>query len=250
MDRLTGTADFLRLVDFLMDRAGGAASDKGRKEEDRTTWYLDTRTHEFRRAGFILRVRREISKSGDPKYKLTLKHRNRDRYLAGAPTKIVRGEDRKFEQDIVPPFRGVYSLSASEKTKADLTLKRVKDVAAFFPHIADIGIDGGTKLHVVSGFKAAEIADKARIFLFGDDEVKACVSFWYFDQAREGAPLIVEFSFDYDALKPKEFGEAVLEEFPRNAVVASRTVFEALQRQSGWVNRDATTKTAYAYGGL
>lgn len=96
------------------------------KEENKKTYYLDTVSQELRHNGFIVRVREE-EKKGKKEYKLTLKYRSSDRYLAASQDLSVAELDilalkktpkEKFEEDILPPFSSKFSRSislASEK---------------------------------------------------------------------------------------------------------------------------------------
>ncbi len=83
----------------------GALFKEDRKDKKRNVWYQDTRTHDIRNAGFLLRVREEKK----DEYNITLKNRHPDRYLAAQYdlSKPLQQGDMilnkfKFEEDIMP----------------------------------------------------------------------------------------------------------------------------------------------------
>jgi hypothetical protein len=81
-------------------------------------------------------------------------------------------------------------------------------------------------------------------------EVKCCLSFWFLQEVTEDTaelPLVAEFSFDYDLPNRGKIKPTALEQFPVATVQQTNRFFQALQRQEGWINLKATTKTAYAY---
>ncbi len=213
--------------------------------EEQMTWrrrwtsYLDTPDRSLRAAGFSLRLRRDDE--GKRPYKLTLKQRSPDRYLAAAaPTDSPKKRaEPKFEEDLLPPFASRFSRSTSIRRKSDPELTRTGDLAPFFPDLQP----EPSPLEVVSGLRAREVVLWLGRLHFGDadrTEVKTCMSFWFADEAEQGAPLVGELSFDYDGGEPAEV-------FPLEVVRGCHRLFRSLQEQP-WFDPEGTTKTAFAYG--
>ncbi|MFV1985291.1 MAG: hypothetical protein ACC657_17215 [Thiohalomonadales bacterium] len=86
----------------------------------------------------------------------------------------------------------------------------------------------------VGNFKVGEGGNKIKI--------KCCFSFWYLTGKADMYPLAVEFSFDYDRSKEKDFLLHVCE--------TAKCIFSTLQKQDGWADLGGTTKTAFAYSGF
>jgi hypothetical protein len=251
-NRASGSDAFLQLVKFIVvDKEGGeyveqGEIDKKKIEKERTTWYLDTREMGFRQRGFILRVREE--KLDD--FELNLKYRGPDRYVAAVQdvSAAVKAKSDKFEEDVLPPFRGQFSRSATVETNKVPEPPDVERAAEVFPGLGALGIPGSTKVEVANGFKAFEVVRRIGGFqIGGGPTIKMSLSFWYLREKREGFPMVGEFSFDYDAL---ETGAGDLEQFPLETVKLAERVFRALQLQAGWLDLEGTTKSAFAVSGL
>ncbi|NJO17517.1 MAG: hypothetical protein HC877_17795 [Thioploca sp.] len=102
-------------------------------------------------------------------------------------------------------------------------------------------------MQIVNDFKAHEIACRLGYIDFdnGQTKIKAMLNFWYLDK-KDRFPLIVEFSFGYDALTNRAVPEQ-LEQFPIEVIEKTYLWFNTLNRQVGWVSQSAMTKTNYAY---
>lgn len=279
-DRDEGSQAFWNLVKFLADKSGGTiinepdASLDGRlkQEEKRKTYYLDTKGMNLRQHSFSLRIREEAA--GDKRFQINLKCRASDRYFAATRnlSTTLSGAKGKFEEDIMPPFSSKFSISSTIKTDSLPELSRISDLQVIFPGLESLNLPVNLPLEIVSDFTAHEVVRKIGIFQFGDpSEVKASLSFWYLLENETDWPLVAEFSFDYDRLKPanedKNQGEKKqeqakketekdkkednrLEEYPVSVVQGTSKFFASLQNQSGWVNLTATTKTAFALDSL
>ena len=238
--RRKGTTALRDLVRRLAQGLGADLEDQD-EEEIRRTFYLDTAAFQLRRAGYALRVRFE---EAEGKFKIALKHRDPDRYLAASKhLSSPRPDDRKkFEEDILPPFRSVFSQSNSLKLKDLPKLEDLKDAEILFPGLGALGLPGKTELVRVNGFEAHEVFCKLCKVKFGKKpKVKVGLSFWYLTP-EDRWPLIAECAFDYDA----DNGD----DFPIHVVEGATRLFRALQGQPGWFNFDATTKTRYVYEGI
>lgn len=254
-DREAGSKAFWNLVEFLVKKQGGQVEDKQNKqkhEETRKTWYLDTNGSSLRQQGFVLRVRSE----GDEKekYKITLKYRSPDRYLSASQNMSTSAEGKtktKFEEDIIPQFTSKFSHSTSVYADKLPDLGDLKKVANLFPGLKKMPFDEGMEVTIVNGFKAREIFRKVAKLKFEEEPiVKAGLNFWYLLGEADEIPLVGEFSFDYGLLKNGINEKDKLEQFPVPVVAGANNLFQALQKQVGWINFNATTKTAYAYDGF
>ena len=248
-----GCIAFTKLLSFLITQKfdGRITNDQtGKDEEIRLTYYLDTKDSALRREGLVLRVREEEN----DKFKTTLKCRTSDRYIASAlDVTSPRQKERKFEEDIVPPFVSKFSHSSSIKNGSLPDLSTIDKVAELFPGLKNLSLDGTLPVNVVNGFKAFEVVRKTGIFRFGQDDldVKSNLSFWYFQGKEDTWPLVGEFSFDYDISdQVKEATsrakQAILEEYPKQTVEGSNRLFAALQSHAGWFNFNIINKTAFA----
>jgi hypothetical protein len=212
----------------------------------------------FRRRGYVIRLREE-SDNGSRKYKLTLKYRAADRYVSSSIDVSTTSDalskygekniDTKFEEDIIPPFISKFSHSTSIEMDEEPRLDTVVDVMGIFPGLANLNISKNNPIQTVNNFKAHEIKRELGKIKFGEKpRVKPCLSFWYLLGEESEIPLVAEFSFDYDVLENGyDARDCLLEQFPRHVVEATNIFFTTLQKQSDWINLNATTKTAYAY---
>lgn len=243
-NRERDAVDFWHLLEFLLTKQGGEVVKEQHSEEERLTWYLDTPEFALRQRGFVLRVREE-SKDGDKRYKTTLKYRSGDRYLAAAQNVASSEEGKfKFEEDILPPFQSKFSHSNSVKSKKVPKLTKMGKVIDLFPGLETLKIDKDTSIKKVNKFTAHETFRKVAQVKFSQEPVvKLGLSFWYLLGKKGELPLVAEFSFDYD-------DESKSEQFPLEVIMGSKSFFHSLQKQSGWLNFQGTTKTAFAYGGF
>lgn len=258
--RNEGSDGMWSLIEFLVQKQGGFA-DADVEEKTRRTWYLDTPELALRRRGYVLRLRDE-SRRERSEYKLTLKYRAADRYVSASADVFVSGDAEnkygeknigtKFEEDIIPPFISRFSHSILIEMDKEPELNTLVDVKSIFPGLGNLEIPEESPISVVNDFKAHEIKRELGKIEFGEKpRVKPCLSIWYLLGQDNEIPLVAEFSFDYDILENEhEERDRLLEQFPPHVVEASNIFFKTLQKQSGWINLDATTKTAYAYDAL
>ena len=243
-ERESSSLAFWQLVQFLALKQSAKVIKEQHEEEKRITWYLDTPEFALRKQGFVLRVREESDKKGK-EYKTTLKYRSSDRYLSASTNVASSMEGKfKFEEDILPPFRSKFSHSHSIKTKKLPDLESMGDLMDIFPGLKELNLRKKTPVNIVNGLQVQEIVRKVAQLEFGEPlKVNLGLSFWYlFGEAGE-LPLVGEFSFDYE-------DETKSEQFPLPVVVGTNRWFQSLQKQSGWFNFNATTKTSYVYDGF
>lgn len=234
-----GLRELHRELDRLADGVGVAFKRRFKKPDRREIVFLDTRDHQIRAAGFIVRERRE-----GKKVEYTLKCRSPDRYVsAGARVKARKGlrANRKFEDDVAPPF--VSRFSRSNTVGAPAGFQRpstVRETARLFPGIKKLGKGDAWRqsaLEVVRGFTAFERVYKGPVFRFIDAQATAAVILWQEEPA--GPPVIAEFSFRC---------EAANERFSSDSARAAKTLFEVLQTSKLFAP-ESMTKTEFAYRG-
>lgn len=251
-DRNVGTDAFQDLVASMLDQQGADVKTQS-KEEIRRTWYIDTPGFQFRRSGYVLRIRHQGTDRKE--YKITLKRRSPDRYLAAnADVSSARRkkDSPKFEEDILPVFRSMFSKSNARISDREPEFETVSDAAQLFPGLKNLGIGKKTRLQKVNGFEAHEIFRKLAKARFGNDtEIKFGLSFWYQSRHRTKRqwPLIAECAFDYDADPEGVDQDCIGDDFPLATIRGSKALFSSLQNQHGWFDPAGTTKTRYAYEG-
>ena len=241
-NREEGSRAFSHLIKFLIEKEGGKIIEEQDKKETRQTSYLDTTELALRQHGFTLRLREEADGC-----QVTLKYRSPDRYLAAAQdVSSPLADETKFEEDILPPFVSKFSHSTSVRKVSPADLTDMQQITKLFPSLEKLEL-GNAVIKPVGNFKAAEVVRKLCKFQFNDTStIKACLSFWYLTKEEDDWPLVAEFSFDYDA-PDKELAGDTMEMYPNRMVEGANGLFSALQSQSGWVNFNATTKTAFAF---
>ena len=247
-NRKQGTKAFWKLVEFLVNKQGGEVKSKTR-EKQRQTWYLDTAKLDFYQQGFIVRIREHDLP--EERYQITLKFRDTDRYMAASQNISMTQEGRiKFEEDILPPFLSKFSHSIMFKTHELAELDKIGKIVDLFPGLKTLNMNESTLIKTVNDFKAYEIASKMGKIYFGDKNIAitAVLSFWYFLGEKDEFPVVVEFSFDYDAISRSRTDS--LEQFPITVVEQANRFFKTLQKQTDWVSPQAITKTTYAYEAL
>jgi hypothetical protein len=78
-----------------------------------------------------------------------------------------------------------------------------------------------------------------------DFVVKAALSHWYLRPDQNDYPLVMEFSFGFDAAFQEE--DDRLEKFLPTVVSGANRLFRDVQNQAGWLAQFGTTKTAYVF---
>jgi hypothetical protein len=262
-DRRRGAVAFWNLVKFLIQEKQDNEVYKEQDEElRRLTWYLDTPGTELRKYGFVLRVREEFD--ADERFKVTLKYRAPDRYVAASRDlscrEKVKKTDSKFEEDILPPFSSKFARSVAFRTNELPQLETMEQATDLFPGLAALQIPHDTAIGAVNGFKAHEVAHRigqlhfVRVPMLMDAKpdfiVKCCLTFWYLLGEDDEWPLASEFSFDYDLPRGELDDSDRLEHFSPEVVAGTNLFFRSLQKQVGWLDRSGTTKTAYAFEAL
>jgi hypothetical protein len=210
----------------------------------------------------VLRVRDEFD--DDERFKVTLKYRAPDRYVAAsqdlACREKIKNKDDKFEEDILPPFASKFSRSVAFRTDELPELETMAQATDLFPGLAALQIPPDTPVGAVNGFQAHEVAHRIGQLHFvrlpslraakPDFLVKCCLTFWYLLAEDDEWPLAAEFSFDYDLPGDDQEKSDRLEHFSPEVVAGTNLFFRSLQKQAGWLDRSGTTKTAYAFDAL
>jgi hypothetical protein len=247
-DREQASQEFLSLLDFLVKKEGGSVEEQN-EEERRQTSYLDTSEGALHQQRFALRLREEDD--DEEEFQINLKYRASDRYISAAQDlSSPQDGNTKFEEDILPPFVSKFSHSISIETDTAPELGTMNKVMDLFPGLRELDIDENTAVETVNDFKALEIVRKLCKLKFGEEPIiKASLSFWYLTGEEDEWPLVGEFSFDYDVLD-SEADREKLEMYPYRVVEGANRLFNALQKQEGWISFNTTTKTAFALEGL
>jgi hypothetical protein len=255
-DREQASQEFLSLLDFLVKKEGGSVveeeNDKERNEEEkRQTSYLDTPERALHQQGFALRLREEEDDDDEEGFQINLKYRDPDRYVSAAQDLSSTQDGKtKFEEDVLPPFTSKFSHSTSIETDEDPELDTMNKVMDLFPGLRELDIDENTPVETVNDFKVLEVDRKLCKLQFDDAPIiKASLSFWYLTKEEDQWPLVGEFSFDYD-VPESGADEDKLETYPPQVVEGANRLFNALQKQEGWLSFSTTTKTAFAFEGL
>jgi uncharacterized protein YjbK len=249
-DREQASQEFLSVLKFLVKKERGSVVEEQNEEERRQTSYLDTPEGALHQQGFALRLREEDD-DDEEEFQINLKYRASDRYISAAQDLSSTQEGKtKFEEDILPPFVSKFSHSTSIETDEDPELGTMEKVMDLFPGLRELDIDENTPVETVNDFKVLEVDRKLCKLKFDDAPIiKASLSFWYLTEEEDEWPLVGEFSFDYDIVD-NGADEDELEMYPRQVVEGANRLFNALQKQEGWLNFSTTTKTAFAFEGL
>jgi hypothetical protein len=248
-DREQASQEFLSLLGFLVRKERGSVVEEQNEEERRQTSYLDTPEGALRQKGFALRLREEDD--DEEEFQINLKYRASDRYISAAQDLSSTQEGKtKFEEDILPPFVSKFSHSTSIETDTAPELGTLHKVMDLFPGLRELDIDENTPVETVNDFKVLEVVRKLCKLKFDDTPIiKASLSFWYLTREEDEWPLVGEFSFDYDIVD-NGADEDKLEMYPHRVVEGANRLFNALQKQEGWISFNTTTKTAFALEGL
>jgi hypothetical protein len=242
-DRQKGAAAFQKIIDFVVEtQLQGSVVDRKTDEEIRLVSYLDTPEMALHYHDLIVRVRVEDNQT---KHKVTLKYRASDRYVSAAQD-VSSSQDGKlkFEEDIIPPFVSKFSKSMAVKFRNAPTFASLKALQDTFPGLQALDIPETSKIETVNQFQAQEIFIPLCQIKFGVEPlVNAALSFWYFSEVKSEAPVVAEFSFDYeiDVASPQS-----LEQFPAEVVEKTNHLFGILQKHTDWLNLSQTTKTLFA----
>jgi hypothetical protein len=249
-DREQASQEFLSLLGFLVSKERGRVVEEQNEEERRQTSYLDTPERALHQRGFALRLREEDDEDEDG-FQINLKYRASDRYISAAQDlSSPQDGETKFEEDILPPFISKFSHSTSIDTDEEPELDTMEKVMDLFPSLRELDIDENTAVETVNDFKVLEVARKLCKLKFDDaPTIKASLSFWYLTREEDEWPLVGEFSFDYDIVD-NGADEDKLETYPPHVVEGANRLFNALQKQEGWLSFSTTTKTAFAFEGL
>ncbi len=244
-----GIEKFQNIIAEEMELLGGSFKKKLDKEE-RITWYMDTQTSKLKSQNFFLRIRNIVEKS---KYQVTLKCRHEDRYISSSyDLKCTVPEYKeKFEEDIIAPYVSKFSNSIKYEVNEEPKITNLSELQSLFPNLEGPDFLQTDQLKKVNDFEVHEISCEIGKITFsdsdnGDESIKTAINLWYGSE-KEKEPLIVEFTFDYDAQKSKSQDKLLLEEFPLNLAKSTYAFYYALQDRRIVDLESSKTKTAFAY---
>ena len=172
--------------------------------------------------------------------------------ICRVPKKKVKN---KFEEDIIEPFASNFSLSATFETKDEPDIESFGELTSIFPGLSVLNIDAGMILSKVNNFEAREFSCQLGKVEFGTEGSTHDMSleFWYLPgEAKNESPIIVEFTFDYDAAEPGSLDNSkkgsLLEEFPISVVSKANAFYHLMQEIKYFRgSQTAKTKTQFAY---
>jgi hypothetical protein len=242
-----GVEQFIEFIQKQTVRLGGEFIDY-RESLKRKTWYLDTNDAKLKKHGYILRIRDD--EDSKKRFKITLKYRNPDRYIAASEALTIISPNKskyKFEEDILPPFKSNYSCSSVVSKNQLPELGKIKKLLKLFPNLEKLEVDEDARIFSPNKFKAYETTYWIGAINFGDNiPVKCCLNFWHKAAGRKGLPLVAEFSFDYDSNQTQDNDS--LEKYCESTVKSSAGLFKKIQKDLYWYNSTSSaTKTHLAY---
>ncbi|HEX2405990.1 MAG TPA: hypothetical protein VHJ38_02175 [Nitrososphaeraceae archaeon] len=254
-----------KIIDKEVDMLNGKFKpDSDLKQKFRRTYYLDTFNFRLKSKNFFLRVREDKESN---KYDITLKCRHPDRYISSSYdlSSSIKKSTIKFEEDIIASHVSKFSISVNFEEDQEPEINNLEKLKTIFPglHTQDLG-DG--ILEKVNKFEAKEISVKLGKISYSnnnkdreddDDEIKTFLNLWY-SPKNKGKPVIVEFTYDYAAIKKKEEGKEqkkgkkkekiLIEEFPFSLVRNTYQFYNSLQNRKKIVDlKSSKTKTDFVY---
>ncbi len=209
---------------------------------ERIIKFYDTDKHLLYRNYYILRDRYNTDTN---ERELTFKFRHPDRYISQCcdiRTSVSDKEKTKFEEDIKPPFLGLYSFSNTQIISPTENLRKLQDVARLYPNLPDkltFYAEEEMKIVGVTVRELLFVGAKFQIRKTPKIDSECALIVWYNNNSDEGKPVAVEFSFRY-----KDENE----DYTRNMALRAYDAFQALQEKlTFWVDPESKTKTAYIY---
>ena len=248
--------DLKRIIDEALDLQENGEhrySKEFKTSERRVVRFWDTtRPHPctLNNHGYILRERVELrgDQENPDHRKVMLKLRGPDRNrVANIDMKGSREDaESKFEEDISPPFKSMFSVSTSQKLKGGDTLSTMSNVFDKYPDLKvnlqedRIPVDPNDAMAVVSDLSIDEEVYQGPEVDLGNVKADISVSLWYKRGERPPtAPLIVELSFTHPLIKDsKDVKPKVLER--------AKALFSRLQTLA-WISQVPETKTKFVY---
>ena len=208
-DRNEGIRELQKIIDSKVKMLNGRFKPEyDKKPKFRRTYYLDTSNYKLKSKNFFLRIRQDKESN---KYTITLKCRHPDRYIAtlydlSGPTI----QNIKFEEDIIAPHVSKFSISAEFEEDQEPEINNLEDLKTIFPGLREHDIGDG-KIEKVNKFEAKEISVDLGKISYDDNKddkddnnkIKTSLNFWY-SPNNEEIPIIVEFTYNYSAIKKKK----------------------------------------------
>lgn len=203
-----------KIIDKEVDMLNGKFKpDSDLKQKFRRTYYLDTPNFRLQSKNFFLRVREDKESN---KYDTTLKCRHPDRYISSSYdlSSSIKKSTIKFEEDIIAPHVSKFSISVNFEEYQEPEINNLEKLKTIFPELQTQDLGDGI-LEKVNKFEAKEISVKLGKISYSnnnkdreddDDEIKTFLNLWY-SPKNKGKPVIVEFTYDYAAIKKKEEGK-------------------------------------------
>lgn len=246
--RKDGSKSWGILLDNLIEQIGAEIDKRQDDEESRSVWYVDSPEHALYQKGAIIRIR-EKKEDDAREFQVTLRYRSPDRYISAAQSISSPEKGKtKFEEDIIPPFKSVYSHSNSLTLDTLPKLKKLEHIRELFPGLKNLDLADNMRIQKVNNYKATEVSRKLRkIRLDEATTIKATLSFWYPSKDEGVLPQVVEFDFDLEPKKTEEKDPNEIEDFSIKGLEKANLLFLLLQGQNAWLDHYNSTKTGFAY---
>jgi len=228
-------------LEELRDKLAAAGFDRIVKndfedDENRTVRFYDSPgTCRLRALGYSVRERVEGTK-----HKINLKFRSDSQSTAAGTDVSGSSGEAELEADITPPFKPVYSHSASETLPSDKTLTTLADMVALFPPTASLTLPGQEALSVVGNLSINERTYDGPKSDLGQNKAEFTLTLWYVGSPPEVASAEVSFKIE-DKDKDGDFTTEVDRR--------SKLMFDTIQGMNAWISTASTTKTQWVYRG-
>ena len=211
----------------------------------RAVSFFDTSDFVLNRSSYILRQRGSFDGQNDGD-EFTVKLRHPDRHIAQDRDTDPPGlsSDSKFEEDIKPPFRSLYSSSTTFKANRAPALRTLGDVGDLFADIRKRteGFNAEDPLIPVRDRTQRELVLRGASLQLGknpDMRAECALVVWYSVPVQEDGPAAVEFSFRYRDEQERYEGAMARRAF---------AIFNIIQKElPDWVDLNAGTKTELMY---
>jgi len=219
----------LTAAGFAPNVEGSFAVDKVRT----VRFYDSPGTCRLKALHYSLRERVEGSE-----HKINLKFRSDDQSTA-AGTKVSGSSGKaELEADITPPFKPVYSHSATEPLPPGTALKTLADVVDLFPPTKTLGLPSQETLSVVSDLSITERTYDGPKSDLGQNKAKFTLTLWY----AGSSPTVTSAELSFKVEDKDKDGDFTAEVDQR-----SKLMFETIRDMGSWVASHSSTKTDWVY---
>lgn len=219
----------LRAVNFDRTIDGSFADDK-----IRTVRYYDSPgTCRLRGLGYNFRER-----VNNGEREANLKFRSETKSVAASADVSGSSADAetKFEVDITPPFKQVYSHSTSQPLSNSKNLNILDDVEDLFPGTEDLDLPSNEDFKIVSNLTISEYTYDGPESDLGAQTAEFTLTLWYANSSALVSNAEISFKVeDNDG------------DFTGPVDTRSKLLFDTIRNMTSWVSTSSTTKTDWVY---